>query len=100
MEELVGDIFLRKKILKKDKEVNDQFEDCERKEFEDHNVKIVGIYFAAYFCPASRNFTRTLAEFYNEINLDEKQFEIIFASMDKGDDFSKAYAEMPWMAFK
>lgn len=20
--------------------------------------------------------------------------------MDKGDDFSKAYAEMPWMAFK
>jgi len=41
-----------------------------------------------------------LAEFYNEINLDEKQFEVIFASLDKGDDFSKAYAEMPWMAFK
>ena len=41
-----------------------------------------------------------MAEFYNEINLDEKQFEVIFASFDKGDDFSKAYAEMPWMAFK
>ena len=59
----------------------------------------MGIYFAAYFCPASWNFTRTLAEFYNEINLDEKQFEVIFASLDK-EDFSKAYAEMPWMAFK
>jgi len=100
MEGLVGDAFPRKKVLKKEKEINDQFEDCERKEYEDHNVKIVAIYFSAYFCPSSRNFTWLLAEFYNEINLDEKQFEIIFASFDKGDDFSKAYAEMPWMAFK
>jgi len=99
MEELLGDEFLRKKLSKKDKDINDQFEPCQWNEIEDHNVKIVAIYFAAYFCPASRNFTWILSEFYNEINLDEKQFEIVYASMDRNDEFDKAYTEMPWMAF-
>ncbi len=98
MEELIGDEFLRKKISK-GKELIEEKEHCTRAEIEEHNVKLVGIYFGAYFCPSSRNFTRILSEFYNEINLDEKQFEVIFASFDKNDEFEQAYAEMPWMAF-
>lgn len=99
MEELIGDEFLRKKISKKDKETADQFDPCQRSEIEDHNVKIVALYFAAYYCPSSRNFTKILSEFYNEINLDEKKFEIIYVSLDHNDEFDKAYLEMPWMAF-
>ena len=72
MEELIGDEFFRKKISKKDKDHIDEKEVCAWSEIEDHNVKLVGIYFAAYFCPSSWNFTRILSEFYNEINLDEK----------------------------
>lgn len=67
MDAIVGSWFLKKKVFKKEKEVNDQFEDCTREEYEQHDIKIIGLYFAAHWCPSSRNFTKILIDFYNEI---------------------------------
>lgn len=90
---------LKKKFFEKEKEINLDFEDCGLEEILQFDVKIVGIYFGSYWCPASRNFTKILTEFYNEINIDEKQFEIIYIPIDRNEEqFTNAYAEMPWLS--
>ena len=62
-------------------------------------MKIVGIFFGCYWCPASRNFSKILTEFYNEINIDEKQFELIYSPLDRTEEqFTNSYSEMPWLS--
>jgi nucleoredoxin len=40
-----------------------------------------------------------LIDFYNEINAEEKQLEVILISRDlKKEDFEDYYAKMPWLA--
>ena len=46
------------------------------------DLKYVGIYFSAHWCPPCRNFTPVLAEFYNAVNQNGKIFEVIFVSSD------------------
>ena len=46
------------------------------------DLKYVGIYFSAHWCPPCRNFTPVLAEFYNSVNQNGKILEIIFVSSD------------------
>jgi nucleoredoxin len=43
------------------------------------------------WCPPCKAFTPLLIDFYNEINMDEKQLEIIFVSHDKKEDEFKGY---------
>ena len=60
----------------------------------------MALYFAAYWCPASRNFTRILNEFYSQRNLDDKEFEVIYVSLDRTEEqFELAYDEMQWLSF-
>ena len=72
-------------------------------EIDQHEIKIVALYFGANWCPISRIFTTILAEFYNEIyleNIEKKQLEIIYVPLDKSqEDFDSHYTEMPWMAY-
>ena len=46
------------------------------------NVKVIGVYFSAHWCPPCRTFTPQLAEWYNAINSSGKVLEIVFASCD------------------
>jgi len=63
-------------------------------------VKLIGIYFSAHWCPPCRNFTPKLVKFYNEINKNKKIMEIIFASCDSDENqFNEYFNEMPWIAF-
>ena len=99
MEELIGNTFLKKKLNDKGMPGTSVTE-CGREEYEMHEVQFVALYFGAYWCPVSRNYTKILSEFYNEINMfDKKMFEVIYVPMDQ-ETFDDAYEEMPWMSFK
>ena len=63
--------------------------------------KILGIYFSAHWCPPCRGFTPKLAEKYNELIAENKQFDIIFASSDRDSNSAAEYfEEMPWKMLK
>eukprot|EP01017_Pseudomicrothorax_dubius_P010864 TRINITY_DN13946_c0_g4_i6.p1 TRINITY_DN13946_c0_g4~~TRINITY_DN13946_c0_g4_i6.p1 ORF type:complete len:143 (+),score=29.73 TRINITY_DN13946_c0_g4_i6:377-805(+) len=63
------------------------------------NSKVVCLYFAAKWCPPCRAFTPILVDFYNDVNLDSRQLEIIYVSRDKStDEFSSFFSDMPWLA--
>lgn len=63
------------------------------------NVPVVMFYFSMHTCPPCREFTPLLACLYEEMNEDEKKFEVIFFSGDgKLPAYEEYYAEMPWPA--
>ena len=63
--------------------------------------KILGIYFSAHWCPPCRGFTPKLAEKYNELIAENKQFDVIFASSDRDSNSAAEYfEEMPWKMLK
>ena len=45
--------------------------------------KVVLLYFSAHWCPPCRKFTPLLRDFYEEVNDENKQVEIVFVSADK-----------------
>jgi thiol-disulfide isomerase/thioredoxin len=47
------------------------------------SAKIILLYFSAHWCPPCRKFTPLLKEFYDEVNEENKQCEIVFISADK-----------------
>lgn len=63
------------------------------------NIEFIGLYFSASWCMPCRYFTQTLMSFYNQINLEKKNFEIILVSRDYTDsEFLGYYRKMPWLA--
>lgn len=60
-------------------------------------VEIVCLYFGAKSCPPTRIFTPILREYYDEVNMLGKVFEIIYVSRDKDkEDFEQYIEMMPW----
>ena len=59
--------------------------------------KPFAIYCSASWCPPCVRFTPQLIEFYNKLKTDNKDFEIVFCSLDESqktyDDYFK---KMPW----
>ena len=63
------------------------------------DAPVILVYFSAHWCPPCRQFTPELAKLYNQWNLNEKQVEIIFVSLDRDEKSYKEYfSEMPWLA--
>ena len=63
--------------------------------------KILGIYFSAHWCPPCRGFTPKLADKYNALISENKEFDIIFVSSDRDPNAAAEYfAEMPWKMLK
>lgn len=63
--------------------------------------KIIGVYFSAHWCGPCRRFTPELVKFYNELQEDEKPFEIVFVSSDRDKSAMYSYMkenDMPWLA--
>eukprot|EP01129_Flabellula_baltica_P008147 TRINITY_DN320_c0_g1_i1.p1 TRINITY_DN320_c0_g1~~TRINITY_DN320_c0_g1_i1.p1 ORF type:complete len:425 (+),score=113.39 TRINITY_DN320_c0_g1_i1:35-1276(+) len=59
----------------------------------------IGIYFSAHWCGPCQNFTPKLVETYNAIKESGKEFEIVFASSDRGNEkFQEYFGIMPWKA--
>eukprot|EP01031_Cornospumella_fuschlensis_P024385 gene24385-29480_t len=63
--------------------------------------KFVGLYFSAHWCPPCRGFTPKLAEKYQALKAQGKDFEVIFVSSDRNAvEFTQYFQEMPWMALE
>ena len=64
-----------------------------------NGIDWVAIYFGAHWAPPCRLFTGHLKKFYDEINKDNKKFEVVFVSIDGSEQaFKKNFSEMPWLA--
>ena len=58
-----------------------------------------GLYFSAHWCPPCRNFTPKLKNFYEVVNKNQKQIEIIFVTTDKSEaEFNEYFGSMPWIS--
>jgi nucleoredoxin len=65
-------------------------------DFKSHNI--ICLYFAARSSPPCRIFTQVLLNFYREVNMIHKVFEIIYVPRDKDLDDSQAFLnQMPWI---
>jgi len=65
--------------------------------------QIYGLYFSAHWCPPCRKFTPQLVAYYNQIEHDHPEFEIIFVSADKSAEDMATYMResgMPWPAIE
>ncbi|CAF2584474.1 unnamed protein product [Rotaria sp. Silwood2] len=64
-----------------------------------NDIKSVGFYFSAHWCPPCRIFTPELAEIYQKAQINSRSFHIIFVSCDRDEDSFNSYrSEMPWPA--
>lgn len=62
------------------------------------DVKAVGLYFSAHWCPPCRMFTPKLGEMYTQ-DLKAKGFEIVFVSSDRDENaFNEYSGEQPWLS--
>ncbi|CAF4033577.1 unnamed protein product, partial [Rotaria sp. Silwood1] len=75
-------------------------EKIETKTMWENDVKSVGFYFSAHWCPPPcRAFTPKLAELYKEAQAISHGFRIVFVSCDEDEEsFNSDRAEMPWPA--
>lgn len=99
IEFLVGSSFLRKKgQTEKERETQYSVEECGSEDFK-HTHLYLALFFSAAWCPPSESFLKMLKEFYSEVNIDSKQCEILYVSLDHNEDeFKDHYAHMPWLA--
>ena len=62
-------------------------------------VKLVGLYFSASWCPPCTKFTVTLNDFYQLINSENHQFEIVLVPFDKSEKaFEDYFKKMGWLS--
>ena len=60
---------------------------------------IIGLYFSASWCPPCQTFTKLLIPFYETVNEESKQFEVVLFPYDKEEEAAKAYfGKMPWLS--
>jgi nucleoredoxin len=98
IEQVIGKKYLRKKSIfgEKEKETLFNNEECNVDEFA--GCKYVLLFFSAGWCPPCEQFLQVLKDFYNEVNIDQKQIEVLYISSDRTeDDFKESYKRMPWL---
>ena len=63
------------------------------------NIKLIGLYFTAHWCPPCRTFLPKLINIYNTVNASQKIIEIVFISFDRDSETMYNYLDdMPWAA--
>ena len=73
-------------------------EDCGCEEWS--GASFVLLFFSAGWCPPCEQFLQVLKDFYNEVNIDQKNIEVIYIQSDKTEqNFKEQYTKMPWLTF-
>ena len=68
---------------------------CEQLE----GLKYVGLFFSMGNCAPCKMMLQNLKNFYTDVNLEERKFEIILVSSDETqEEFDSHFSQMPWMA--
>ena len=100
IDELLGNEFYQKKgSTEREREEGNLKEDATCEMFE--GLKFVGLFFSMENCPPCKMMLQNLKNFYTDVNLEERQFEIVLVSSDDAeDDFNQHYSTMPWMSLK
>ena len=63
------------------------------------SAKVICMYFCAAWCPPCRGFTPILSKFYNQVNEEGKNLEVIYCSLDQdSSEFKTFFLTMPWLA--
>jgi nucleoredoxin len=63
--------------------------------------KLIALYFSAHWCGPCRKFTPQLVEYYNQVEPQHPEFEIVFVSSDRSQFAMETYmreTNMPWPA--
>jgi len=96
LHEIIGNKFLAKKgATERERETTAQMEEVTAEYFE--GTKYIGLLFSAEVCAPCHTMLKLVRNFYSDINLDERQFELILVPADKQEkDFYKHYSTMPW----
>ncbi len=96
LHEIVGNKFLAKKgTTERERETSTQLEEVTAEYFE--GTKYIGLLFSADSCAPCHTMLKLVRNFYSDINLDERQFELILCPADKQEkDFFRHYMSMPW----
>jgi thiol-disulfide isomerase/thioredoxin len=96
--EEIGNKFLAKKgSNERERECSQTFEEVTAEFFE--GTKYIGLLFSADWCAPCHTMMPLLRNFYTDINLDERLFEVILVSNDQNEsDFRKHFGGMPWAA--
>ena len=64
-----------------------------------NGLKFVGLFFSADWCPPCKHMLQPLKNFYTDVNLEERTFEIILVSSDRTqDEWKRHHSTMPWMS--
>jgi len=96
LHEIIGNRFVSKKGTgERERELSTTFEDVTAEYFE--GTKYIGLVFSADWCAPCHSMLKLLRNFYTDINLDERQFELILVPADNSEkDWHKHYSSMPW----
>ena len=98
IEDLIGNSFIMKRgQTEREREETTLCETASCEQFE--GLKYVGLLFSMEKSPPCKQMLKKLKNFYTDVNLEERQFEVVLVSSDeKQEDFDTHYNSMPWMA--
>jgi thiol-disulfide isomerase/thioredoxin len=96
LSEMVGNKFIAKRgLTERDREMTTLTDEVGAEYFE--GTKFIGLLFSAHWCPPCHTMLKPLRNFYSDINLDERLFEIILVPTDqKKEDYLEHFNSMPW----
>ena len=98
LQDLIGGKFLQKTGgTEREKEESNYTETATIEHLKD--TKYVGLFFSAEWCPPCKHMLQPLKNFYTDLNLQERTFEIILISSDHSEDeWRRHHNSMPWMS--
>lgn len=98
LKDIIGNRFLAKKgTTERERELSTVTEEVTADYFE--GCKYIGLVFSANNCAPCYTMMQLLRNFYTDINLEERLFEVVLVSADKNEkDWKDHFNTMPWLS--
>jgi thiol-disulfide isomerase/thioredoxin len=96
--DLIGTPFIQKKgMTDREKEESTSHEEATLGAVTES--KYLGLFFSAGWCPPCKLMMKPLKDFYTDINMEKKQFEVLYVPVDKKEEtWRQHYNQMPWLS--